>query len=224
MFRRRSVSILDIPLIEPEPGQEFPFGQQDGGTADPPPASQTPGQLQELHGRKKKKVVACAGIAVLWLVIVGAVILVAVKQSQSREATETDRQRYFTTIVAPTDMSEPQSLITSTSIPPPSTTLSTEEHDKFQSKLIALYKIVPKCNEKEKIGEYLEFDCELIGEATPENIDTLIKELTPKIKEARFGEDSGSLNGLKEIMDKLETTTNTHHMSYATVTVESTFH
>jgi len=223
MFRRRSVSIMDIPLIEPEPGQEFPFGQQDGETKEPPPAPPTPGQLQELYGRKKKKVVACAGIAVLGLVIVGAVILVAVKQSRSRKATETDRQRYFTNTVAPSTMAEPQSS-TSTSIPPLSTTLSTEEHDKFQSKLIALYKIVPKCNEKEKIGEYLEFDCELIGEATPENIDTLIKELTPKIKEARFGEDSGSLNGLKEIMDKLETTTNTHHMSYATVTVESTFH
>ena len=61
MARRRSASVLDIPgtpLLEPAPGHESPFGQENEGTEEPPP---TPDHLQEMQGRKKKKGVACAG-------------------------------------------------------------------------------------------------------------------------------------------------------------------
>jgi len=210
MSRRRSASVLDIPgtpLLEPAPGHESPFGQEDEGTEEPPP---TPGHLQEIQGRKKKKGVACAGIAVLGLVIVGALILVAVKQSQPRDAAETDLQRSFTTTAAPLTTAKPPTSTSKTTLPP-STTQPTS--DKFQSKLVTLYQLVSEC--KGKVGDDPEFDCEVfLGLATPENIDKLIKELTAKIQDSKFGEDLGSLSGLQEIIDKLKTTTSVDHTSY----------
>ena len=58
---RRSTSVLDIPvtpLLEPSPGHENPFNEEDEAAEGPP---HTPSLPQEPEGRRKKKGFACAG-------------------------------------------------------------------------------------------------------------------------------------------------------------------
>lgn len=59
--RKRSASVLDIPgtpLLDPAPGHQSPFNQEEED--EEPPT--TPSHLQADEGKRKKKGVACAGM------------------------------------------------------------------------------------------------------------------------------------------------------------------
>ena len=172
-----------------------------------------------------------AGIAVLGLVIVGALILVAVKQTQPREAVETERQRDFTTkatsstiktnIFSSTmsttrDTTSTAQETTSTSQDTMSSTPDTTQppDDKFQSKLVTLYQLVSQCKEMMD-DEKPENKCEdALGLATEENIDYLIEEMQSRIKDADLSKNLASLLDLPQILDKLNTSSNVDSTTY----------
>ena len=59
MSRKRSTSVLDIPatpLLDPPPGHESPFSQEEEDEVQ-----QTPSLFQADFNRRKKKGFACAG-------------------------------------------------------------------------------------------------------------------------------------------------------------------
>ena len=59
MSRKRSTSVLDIPatpLLDPPPGHESPFSQEEEEDVQ-----QSPSPFQDDSNRRKKKGFACAG-------------------------------------------------------------------------------------------------------------------------------------------------------------------
>jgi len=186
MSRKRSTSVLDIPatpLLDPPPGHESPFSQEE--EEDVP---QTPSPLQEDSNRRKKKGFACAGIAVLGLVIVGALIFVAVKQSQPRDSADVERQRDLST--------------TTSTIPTLPTTISPSMDDdnlEYQQKLRELDETVNKCKEVSK-DDKLSCD-EDLDNVNEKNIDEILSNLRGKINDTILSKNLDELMGLPNLLE-----------------------
>jgi len=191
MSRRRSTSVLDIPatpLLDPPPGHESPFSPEEEELDEP----QTPSPIQEESNRRKKKGFACAGIAVLGLVIVAALIFVAVKQSQPLDSVEVERQREFnTTTVTIMD----------------STTISsvTNREVEYKDKLRNLNELIVNC---QKVSNDTKCD-EFLDDVNENNVDEKIKNLRGLIDDAILSKNMESLMGLPEIMEDENITTTT---------------
>merc|ERR1719158_1799446 len=135
---------------------------------------------------------ACAGIAVLGLVIVAALIFVAVKQSQPLDSVEVERQRELnTTTVTIMD----------------STTISsvTNREVEYKDKLRNLNELIVNC---QKVSNDTKCD-EFLDNVNENNVDEKIKNLRGLIDDAILSKNMESLMGLPEIMEDENITTTT---------------
>ena len=128
------------------------------------------------------------GIAVLGLVIVGALIFVAVKQSQSGDSADVERQRDLTTTGTTI------SIITTTILP------SIEEDPEYKEKLRELDEMVIKCKEVSKNSTNPSCD-EVFDYVNEKNIDELLSNLRGKIDDILLGKNLDDLMGLPNILE-----------------------
>jgi len=189
MPRRRSTSVLDIPvtpLLEPPPGHESPFNQED--EEEPPPAPIQP-PLED--GRKKK---VFAGVSVLGLIIIGALIFVAVKQSHPTDNTQVERQRNVSSSTATSIATTITTTITTLAH---TTTSSRTNEEEYNAKLDKLNELIVECR---NVIDDLKCE-ETLDRVNYENVDELIKELKVKIEDAKLGNNLDSLKMLPNIAD-----------------------
>ena len=151
----------------------------------------------------------CSGFLVLGLVIIGALIIVAVKQSESKTkpSPDQDRQRNMNTTndvintIATEDIVE---LVTTTQSP-----------ETYQEKLRRLYSLITECN---RLGSNSTIcSGNVLGEADETTIDDMIDDLKRVVTEAKFNETVESFESFSGFIGNLtkspDSSTNTTYAS-----------
>jgi len=218
MVRRISnASGLEVPrtpLMEDAPPN--PFGEDDDEIDDmqedsqgnqQPSTSAAPPRIligDEEWGGERRKKFACAGILVLAFVIIGALVIVAVKQSETSSSNYNER---ISEIINPTT---PELLEESTNKPSQASKVlpkeapsdPVDEEETFQSKLLKLYNLVKSCQEFAANPD--DCDSEGVLEVVNEDtIDDLMVKLENEIVKVKMNVSATDLYKLSSLLGDL---------------------